>query len=108
MKVGKHTIFMIKFITDFINGGIERYLFDIEYSGYVIEHFSYMQHENSKLAERFADTVDQAYELGTSLGLSDEEFRMEISNAFNEWLSGKIPNLIQMHIGYRIKAQISG
>jgi len=42
MKVGKHTIFMIKFITYFINGGIERYLFDIEYSGYVIEHFSYM------------------------------------------------------------------
>ncbi|AEV69689.1 hypothetical protein [Acetivibrio clariflavus] len=94
MKVGKHTIFMIKFITYFINGGIERYLFDIDYSGYVIEHFQYMENENSELAERFAYTVDQAYELGTSLGLSDEEFRMEISNAFNEWLSGKIPNLI--------------
>ncbi|AEV68922.1 hypothetical protein Clocl_2338 [Acetivibrio clariflavus DSM 19732] len=25
MRVGKHTIFMIKFITDFINGEIERY-----------------------------------------------------------------------------------
>ncbi|AEV69253.1 hypothetical protein Clocl_2694 [Acetivibrio clariflavus DSM 19732] len=27
MRVGKHTIFMIKFITDFINGEIERYFF---------------------------------------------------------------------------------
>ncbi|AEV68066.1 hypothetical protein Clocl_1415 [Acetivibrio clariflavus DSM 19732] len=53
-----------------------------------------MEHENSELAERFADTVDQAYELGTSLGLSDEEFRMEIANAFNEWLGEKRPNLI--------------
>ncbi|AEV68065.1 hypothetical protein Clocl_1414 [Acetivibrio clariflavus DSM 19732] len=33
MKVGKHTIFMIKFITDFINGEIERYFFDLDYSG---------------------------------------------------------------------------
>ncbi|AEV69242.1 hypothetical protein [Acetivibrio clariflavus] len=66
----------------------------MDYSGYVIEHFLHMGHENSELAERFADTVDQAYELGTSLGLSDEEFRMEIANAFNEWLGGKRPNLI--------------
>ncbi|WP_169313365.1 hypothetical protein [Acetivibrio clariflavus] len=56
----------------------------LDYSGYVIEHFLHMGHENSELTERFADTVDQAYELGTSLGLSDEEFRMEIANAFNE------------------------
>ena len=53
-----------------------------------------MEHENSELAERFAYTVDQAYELGTSLGLSDEEFRMEIANAFNEWLVEKRLNLI--------------
>ncbi len=53
-----------------------------------------MKHENSKLAETFADIVDQAYEIGTSLGLSDEKFRMEITNAFNEWLGEKRPNLI--------------
>ena len=53
-----------------------------------------MEYENIELAERFAYTVDQAYELGTSLGLSDEEFRMEITNVFNEWLGEKRPNLI--------------
>jgi len=94
MKVGKHTIFMIKFITDFINGEIERYFFDLDYSAYVIEHFPHMEYENSELADKFAHTVDRAYELGTSPGLSDEEFRMEIANAFNEWLGEKRPNLI--------------
>jgi hypothetical protein len=94
MRVGKHTIFMIKFIMDFINGEIECYFFDLDYSAYVIEHFPHMEHENRELAERFADTVDQSYELGTSLGLSDEEFRMKIANAFNEWLGEKRPNLI--------------
>ena len=94
MKVGKHMIFMIKFITDFINGEMERYFFDLDYSAYGIEHFPHMEQENSELAERFADTVDRAYELGTSLGLPNEEFRMEIANAFNEWLGEKRPNLI--------------
>jgi predicted ATPase len=73
---------------------VKVYFFDLDYSGYVIEHFPHMEHENSELAERFAYTVDQAYELGTSLGLSDEEFRMEIANAFNEWLGEKRLNLI--------------
>ena len=68
--------------------------FDLDYSAYVIEHFPHMKHENNKLAETFADIVDQAYEIGTSLGLSDEKFRMEITNAFNEWLGEKRPNLI--------------
>jgi predicted ATPase len=73
---------------------VKVYFFDLDYSGYVIEHFPHMEHENSELAERFAYTVNQAYELGTSLGLSDEEFRMEIANAFNEWLVEKRLNLI--------------
>ncbi len=94
MKVGKYTIFMIKFITDFINDEMERYFFDLDYSAYVIEHFPHMEHENSELAERFAYTVDRTYELGTSLGLPNEEFRMEIANDFNEWLGEKKPNLI--------------
>ena len=39
MKTGEHTTFMINFILDFINGEIERYFFDLDYSAYVIEHF---------------------------------------------------------------------
>jgi predicted ATPase len=45
--------------------------FDLDYSAYVIEHFPYMEIENSRLADRFAYTVDWAYERGTDLGLSD-------------------------------------
>ena len=45
-----------------------------------------MELEDSKLADRFAYTVDRAYEQGTNLGLSDEEFRIKISNALDEWL----------------------
>jgi predicted ATPase len=89
MKFKKHTAFMIDFISDFVNGEIDRYFFDLDYSAYVIEHFPYMELEDSKLADKFAYTIDQAYERGTDLGLSDEEFRVKISNALNEWLDNK-------------------
>ncbi|AUS95637.1 hypothetical protein CDQ84_14845 [Clostridium thermosuccinogenes] len=94
MKVGKHTAFMIDFISDFVNGEIERYFFDLDYSAYVIEHFPHMELENARLADKFAYTIDRAYERGTDLGLSDEEFRAEISNAFDEWLGRKKPDII--------------
>ena len=94
MNYKKHTAFMIDFISDFINGELERFFFDLDYSAYVIEHFPHMEHENSRFADKFAHTVDQAYERGTDLGLSDEEFRVEISNAFDEWLGKKMPDII--------------
>jgi len=85
--------FMINFIPDFVNGELERYFFDLDYSAYVIEHFPHMEIENSRLADRFTYTVDRAYECGTALGLSDEKFRVEISNAFDEWLGRKKPDI---------------
>lgn len=94
MKHKKHTAFMIDFISSFVNGEIERYFFDLDYSAYVIEHFPYMEKEDAKLAEKFVYTVDQAYERGADLGLSDEEFRVEISNAFDKWLGKKQPDII--------------
>jgi len=92
MNIGEQTTFMINFISDFINGELDRYFFDLDYSAYVIEHFPYMEFENSKLADRFAYTVDRAYERGTALGLSDEEFRAEMSNALNKWLGSMKPD----------------
>lgn len=86
MKVGKHTAFMVDFITDFVNGEIDKFFFDLDYSAYVIEHFPYMEKENPILADRFAYIVDQAYEQGSDNGLSDEDFRDEIANALKEWL----------------------
>jgi hypothetical protein len=94
MNFKKHTTFMINFISDFVNGELERYFFDLDYSAYVIEHFPHMELENSRLADRFTYTIDRAYERGTDLGLSDEEFRVEISNALDEWLGRKKPDII--------------
>lgn len=94
MKVGKHTAFMIDFISDFVNGEIERLFFDLDYSAYVIEHFPYMELENARFADKFAHTIDWAYEHGTDIGLSDEEFRVEISNSFSEWLGSKKPDIV--------------
>jgi hypothetical protein len=48
-----------------------------------------MELENNRFADRFANTIDMAYDRGTDLGLSDEEFRVEISNALDEWLGKK-------------------
>ena len=89
MNFKKHTAFMIDFISDFVNGDLERYFFNLDYSAYVIEHFPHMELENSRFADRFAQTIDRAYERVADLGLSDEEFRNEISNALNEWLAGR-------------------
>lgn len=45
-----------------------------------------MDRENHKFAEKFANTIDRAYECGTDLNISDEDFRVLISNALNAWL----------------------
>ena len=93
MNFKKHTAFMIDFISDFANGDLERYFFDLDYSAYVIEHFPHMEIENSRLADKFAYTVDRTYERGTDLGLSDEEFKVDISNALNKWLGKEKPDI---------------
>jgi predicted ATPase len=89
MKFKKHTAFMIDFISDFANGELERYFFDLDYSAYVIEHFPHMEIEHPRLADKFAYTIDRTYERGTHLELSDEAFRVKISNALDEWLDRK-------------------
>ena len=55
---------------------------------------SHMELEDAGLADKFAYTIDRAYERGTDLGLSDEEFRIEISNALDEWLDRNKPDII--------------
>ena len=94
MHLKKHTAFMIDFISDFVDGELERYFFDLDYSAYVIEHFPHMELEDASLADKFAYTIDRAYERGTDLGLSNEEFRVKISNALDEWLGRKKPDII--------------
>lgn len=87
MKMGKHTAFMIEFIEEFVNGEMDRFFFDLDYSARVIERFPHMERENPRLADRFANIVDQAYEWGTDNGLSDEEFKDLIAKALDKWLA---------------------
>lgn len=60
MRVGKHTAFMIDVASDFADGNLSRDEFELDDSGFVIEHFPAMERENMRLARKFADTVDSA------------------------------------------------
>jgi hypothetical protein len=42
MRIGEHTAFMIDFVSDFADGKISRETFEMDYSGYIIEHFPMM------------------------------------------------------------------
>ena len=81
MKVGKHTAFMINFISDFADGKMSRDDFGLDYSGYVIEHFPEMEREDKRLARKFANTVDAEYEYAENHNISDDEFRILMNNA---------------------------
>jgi hypothetical protein len=48
-----------------------------------------MENENERIARRFADTIDVAYERWTDTDISDEAFREKISVALKEWLQGQ-------------------
>ena len=40
MKLKPHGYFLVNFVTSFVEGEMSRHEFDMDYSGYVIEHFS--------------------------------------------------------------------
>jgi len=86
MKVGKHTAFMIDFISDFADGKISRYFFDMDYSGYVIEHFPKMKRENALLAQKFVSSIDDVVEHAQFNNISDDDYRILINNALCDLL----------------------
>ena len=86
MKVGKHTAFMIDFVSDFADGKISRYDFEMDYSGYVIEHFPMMKKENARLARKFANTVDDTVEYAQTNKISDDDFRVMVNNSLCDLL----------------------
>jgi len=85
MKIGKHTAFMLEFVGEFVSGEMSRQFFDLDYSGYCIEHFPFMERESTKLARKFADTIDAAYELGSEQNLSDKAFRKRMKDALRDF-----------------------
>ncbi|MGI6605999.1 MAG: hypothetical protein ACOX2X_03025 [Peptococcia bacterium] len=86
MKVGKHTAFLIDFVSRFADGDISRDDFVLDYSGYVIEHFPAMERENALLARKFANTVDAQYEYAENHNISDDDFRIIMNNALCDLL----------------------
>lgn len=51
MKLKKHGAFLVNFVIDFANGDMSRFFFDLDYSGYVIEHFPEFEREHCRLPE---------------------------------------------------------
>lgn len=58
MKLKKHGAFLVNFVIDFANGDMSRWEFDMDYSGYVIDHFPEFEKEHPRLSRRFADTIE--------------------------------------------------
>ena len=94
MKVGKHTAFMVDFISDFADGKMTRFNFELDYSGYVLEHFPMMEREDKHLARKFANTVDAKYEYAENHNISDDDFRILMNNALCDFLETGKPDLL--------------
>lgn len=94
VKVGKHTAFMIDFISSFADGDISRDSFERDYSGYVIDYFPKMEHEDYRLARKFANTVDDKYEYVQCNHVSDDDFRVLMNNALCDLLGIDEPDLL--------------
>lgn len=93
MRLKKHGRILLDFVTAYAEGNLERFDFDLDYSGYVMEHFPMFERETPKLAHRFAHTIDQAYDFGERL--NDASHREAISYALDEFLgTGGVPDLI--------------
>ncbi len=94
MKVGKHTAFMLDFVSDFVDGDISRDHFEMDYYGYLIEHFPMMEKEDILLAKKFVSTIDDTVEYAQANVMSDEDFRIAINNALCDLLGIDEPDLI--------------
>ena len=84
MELKKDGAFLVNFVIDFANGDMSRWEFDMEYSGYVIEHFSEFQREHPRLSRNFADTIEHTY--STCSWMLDDRFQDTISDAVDEFL----------------------
>ena len=87
MKLKPHGYFLVSFATSFVDGEISRHEFDMDYSGYVIEHFPSFRKEHLWLASRFADTIDLAYDLGEHK--SDEDLRDAMDEALDDFFGNR-------------------
>lgn len=88
VKFKKHGAILVNFVIDFANGDMSREDFDMDYSGYVIEHFPEFEREHPRLSRRFADTIERTY--STCSWMTDESFRNAVGDAVDAFL-GEAP-----------------
>lgn len=88
MKLKKHGALLVNFVIDFANGDMSWEDFNMDYSGYVIEHFLEFEREHPHLSRRFADTIERIY--STCSWMTDEAFRDAIGDAVDAFL-GEAP-----------------
>ena len=74
----------MNFVIDFANGDMSREDFDMDYSGYVIEHFPEFEREHPRLSRRFTDTIERTY--STCSWMTDDAFRDAVGEAVDEFL----------------------
>ena len=84
MTLKKHGKFLLDFVVRYADGEMDRWEFDLDYSGYMIEHFGPFEVETPKLAVKFARTVDAAY--SNYSWMQNDSFRLAISDAVDEFL----------------------
>jgi len=89
MEAGNHTTFMLDFVREFACGTMSVFDFELDYDGFVIEHFPGMEKENASFSKRFAAVIDSKVEFARTQHLSDEEFRSLILVGFNSLLSSR-------------------
>ena len=58
--------------------------FDMDYSGYVIEHFPEFEREHPRLSRRFADTIEHTY--ASCSWMTDDACRDTIGDAVDAFL----------------------
>ena len=92
--MGKSTAFMLGFVRDFIEGRMELWEFELDYDGYINEHFPRMERENPSLARRFAAVIDDSVEHARARNLSDSQFRELVSHAYLELMGPETIDII--------------
>ena len=81
MKLNPHGYFLVNFVTSFVEGEMSRHEFDMDYSRYVIEHFSGFRKEHPRLASRFADDLGEHK--------SDDDLRASMADALDDFFGNR-------------------
>lgn len=87
MKLKKNGARLVNFVIDYVNGEMDRWEFDLDYSHYIIEYFPAFEEEHPRLSRRFVNTIERTYSCCS--WMSDDRFREAISDALDEFLGNQ-------------------